>query len=156
MKISVKEDNVEQLKKMKETLSQFRLWCKVKYDMADSISRLMTHQKEAKDIDKEIKEICYHLSNEVEGKLRKLTNPTRRIWICIEATWSGYKSSQSRVVHREYRKIKQKDLQNYINKASKAHSFDDNTCNYHRVMVVDNKKKDEVHGYDQIVREIFQ
>ena len=152
MKITIKNASIEELKKTKVVLNNFRLWCKVTYD---TTFRLMFDDKVEKNMELDIKDICLIMQREVEQNISKLENPNRRIWICIEARWSGYTSNQSRVVHREYRKIKHKDLLTYIEKAKESHRFGDNTCNYYNIHVVDKKNNDEIHGYNELVQERF-
>ncbi len=144
MKIEIKDGNLEQLQKLQKTLNDFQLWCEVKYDT--QIAKIMCDEIEEKQMESEIKSICSTLCKNVNEKINKLQNPNRKIWICIEATWSGYSSKQARVVHKEYRQIKKKDFKTFVDKAVSPHVFDDNTCNYYRVFEVEKKQKDECRG----------
>lgn len=133
MKIQIKDVGLEQLKKIDETLN--------------TVLKLFPQG--------DIAEIVSLMKDSANKKIKEMESPNHKINICIEATWSGYSSEQQKVVHREYRKIKQCKLAEYVERAKNVYKFEDNTCNYHSVKVVDKSKGDVIMGYTNLINEIF-
>lgn len=79
-----------------------------------------------------------------------------KVVVKIEAEWTGYRSGQSRIVHREYRKIKRDYLPIYLGIDGMRYDFSDNTSNIYSVVEVAKSGKNVIHGYDKITDEMIE
>lgn len=81
----------------------------------------------------------------------------KKVPMRITASWSGYRSGQGRIVHREYFLIDREKVASIVEKAMRPHFFTDGTCNYHTASVVKKGEPvdDERLGYSEIIREHF-
>jgi hypothetical protein len=141
---------IEQLKKESDYIQKFMAFGEFK------INEVLVDTQIAAEIRRYLFSMISERKHELTKMIEKFENPNRKIVICIEAEWSGYRSSQARIVHREYRSIKASDLPKYQN--IRSHRFDDNTANYHRVTVVRKKGElgQEIRGYNKIVEECLK
>ena len=75
----------------------------------------------------------------------------------LEGEWSGYRSSQRHVVHREYISAATKsnrDLLEWL-KATHAITYTDGTCLVLSVKEVDRRKEKPINGYGSLIRDCF-
>lgn len=71
----------------------------------------------------------------------------------IDGTWSGYRSSQQRVVHRTVHKAECKRLREWAVKTS-AIRYTDGTCLIISVRYCKpGERVQEIHGYDSLIEE---
>jgi len=91
------------------------------------------------------------LSADIFEKIKSIASKGNQ-WALIEATWSGYTSAQSRVVHREWRKLTDKNRDTLNKLDGYIYRFSDGTTNAYSVkfaMTIDRKIKENF-GYRKI------
>ena len=95
---------------------------------------------------------------EVYSDLERVHSKQKKanVVVKIEAEWSGYRSGQARLVHREYRKIRRNYLPMYLGMDGMRYDFSDNTSNIYSVVEVAKSGKDVIHGYDKITDEMIE
>ena len=92
---------------------------------------------------------------DLKSKIFREINKRERskfVWVEFESYWSGYTSSQRRLVGRFYKKLEK----SFVEKLPKyfEHYFSDNTNNAWSIKVVDVRGKDEG-GYSQQIEEFL-
>jgi len=132
----------------------------IQLKQADYLDEIRQWKDEVDNIMREISrrpEPLQELLTALRQALVKLESPTNKVTVCIEAYWSGYRSSQERCVHREYRKVPRKRAESLV-QAHMSHRFTDGTYNSYRVKILKEreKKEREIKGYVDITNDLIK
>ena len=94
-----------------------------------------------------VKKLVFKIKHELNKRER-----SKFVWVEFVSYWSGYTSSQRKIVGKHYRKIKRL----LVDKMPKYYSykFSDNTTNDWNIKIVDIRGKDEG-GYTQQIDEFL-